>query len=434
MAEIKSFTLYYDALHLITTMNDSQAGRLLKSLFNFSMTGEIEDMSDDGMIKMAFNFIANKIQQDTEKYKAKCAKNKEIALERERKRRERNLALKNLETSEVPTPVNVTEPVNATAPVNVTEPVNTTAPVNAKMENKSYFVTDIFLMPVCTNVYTYLPPETYRSEFTGLVCLYENAHRLLLRYYSHPEEFPVTIEMHLKACHEKYLEMYDHRVVPKKKYKTEPKQQAEDEEPHMKSLGSAIANLKDNIIPSYERNQSSTGYNNYTRTSRYENDNHGYDSHERDRSSTGYNNYTQTGRYEDDNYGYDNHGYDGYERDRSSTGYNNYTRTGRYEDDNHGYDNYGYDSYEHNQSSTGYNNYTRTGRYEDDLYGDYISANTYERDRRRAYEYDMAEEERCREAERRAEERRIDDFQRELENSDIPLPWEDDIPQYESMP
>ena len=100
MAEIKSFLIYYDTKNLIGSLSDSQAGRLLKSLFRFAVTGETEDFSDDGMVKMAFSFMSEQIERDALKYKAKCEKNKQIAIERERKRRERrNLIADNSEST-----------------------------------------------------------------------------------------------------------------------------------------------------------------------------------------------------------------------------------------------------------------------------------------------------------------------------------------------
>ncbi|MDE5861929.1 MAG: hypothetical protein K2H28_07010 [Ruminococcus sp.] len=100
MAELKSFLIYYDTKNLIGALSDSQAGRLLKSLFRFAVSGETEDFTDDGMLRMAFGFMSEQIERDAVKYKAKCEKNKQIAIERERKRRERrNLIADNSETT-----------------------------------------------------------------------------------------------------------------------------------------------------------------------------------------------------------------------------------------------------------------------------------------------------------------------------------------------
>ena len=91
MAEQKSFIIYYDTKNIIGALSDNQAGRLLKSLFRFAVSGESTDFSDDGMLRMAFGFMSEQIERDAAKYKAKCEKNRQIALERERKKRERKI-------------------------------------------------------------------------------------------------------------------------------------------------------------------------------------------------------------------------------------------------------------------------------------------------------------------------------------------------------
>ncbi len=52
-------------------LTDEQAGKLFKALFEFAKDGTETDF-DDGMIAMAFSFMADSIKRDTEKYEQVC--------------------------------------------------------------------------------------------------------------------------------------------------------------------------------------------------------------------------------------------------------------------------------------------------------------------------------------------------------------------------
>lgn len=86
LAEKKSFLIYLDNQKQVNMLTDEQAGRLFKALFEFAKNGTETDF-DDGMMTMIFSFMADSITRDTAKYNAKCEKNREIAIEREARRR-----------------------------------------------------------------------------------------------------------------------------------------------------------------------------------------------------------------------------------------------------------------------------------------------------------------------------------------------------------
>lgn len=76
MAEKKSFLIYLDNQKQVNILTDEQAGKLFKALFEFAKDGTETDF-DDGMIAMAFSFMADSIRRDTEKYELICQKRAE---------------------------------------------------------------------------------------------------------------------------------------------------------------------------------------------------------------------------------------------------------------------------------------------------------------------------------------------------------------------
>ena len=84
---MKGFILYtaqYEALKELTT---EQKGQLLDLLFQYASTGTMPAMTDEA-VRVAANFLRIQIDMDSGKYEKKCERNKEIALERERRRKE----------------------------------------------------------------------------------------------------------------------------------------------------------------------------------------------------------------------------------------------------------------------------------------------------------------------------------------------------------
>lgn len=81
-----SFILYTSYYDLIEGLTDEQLGQLTRAIFLYARDGKT--ISLEPVVRMAFAFIKDNIQRNQDKYQAKCEKNRQIALERERKKRE----------------------------------------------------------------------------------------------------------------------------------------------------------------------------------------------------------------------------------------------------------------------------------------------------------------------------------------------------------
>lgn len=81
-----SFILYTSYYALIEGLTDTQLGQLTRAIFLYARDGET--ISLEPVVRMAFSFIKDNIERNQDKYQAKCEKNRQIALERERKKRE----------------------------------------------------------------------------------------------------------------------------------------------------------------------------------------------------------------------------------------------------------------------------------------------------------------------------------------------------------
>ena len=81
-----SFILYTSYYALIEGLTDEQLGQLTRAIFLYARDGKI--IKIDPVVRMAFVFIKDNIERNQDKYQAKCEKNRQIALERERKKRE----------------------------------------------------------------------------------------------------------------------------------------------------------------------------------------------------------------------------------------------------------------------------------------------------------------------------------------------------------
>lgn len=81
-----SFILYTSYYAIIEGLTDEQLGQLTRAIFLYARDGEI--ISLEPVVRMAFAFIKDNIERNQDKYQAKCEKNRQIALERERKKRE----------------------------------------------------------------------------------------------------------------------------------------------------------------------------------------------------------------------------------------------------------------------------------------------------------------------------------------------------------
>lgn len=81
-----SFILYTSYYALIEGLTDEQLGQLTRAIFLYARDGKT--ISLEPVLRMAFAFIKDNIERNQDKYQAKCEKNRQIALERERKKRE----------------------------------------------------------------------------------------------------------------------------------------------------------------------------------------------------------------------------------------------------------------------------------------------------------------------------------------------------------
>lgn len=74
MAEKKSFVLYHDSREQIEMLTDEQAGKLLKALMEFAVSGEEPALSDP-MVRLMFSVLSAQIRRDNEKYIETCERN-----------------------------------------------------------------------------------------------------------------------------------------------------------------------------------------------------------------------------------------------------------------------------------------------------------------------------------------------------------------------
>lgn len=73
--EKSSFLIYLDYQEQFELLTDEQAGQLIKAIIKYEKTGEITKL--DGMTKMAFSFIKQQLDRDSEKWKEEKQKRSE---------------------------------------------------------------------------------------------------------------------------------------------------------------------------------------------------------------------------------------------------------------------------------------------------------------------------------------------------------------------
>ena len=66
--EHNSFVLYMDSAPFFETLSDSEAGKLIKAIFDYKQHGLIPDFDDASVAKLAFGFIKNYLDRDEQKY------------------------------------------------------------------------------------------------------------------------------------------------------------------------------------------------------------------------------------------------------------------------------------------------------------------------------------------------------------------------------
>ena len=76
MADRKGIILYFADIPQWKMLTKEQAGELVLALLEYGKDGAPFD-AENGMLKMAFSFIASQIDRDGEKYKKRCDRNAE---------------------------------------------------------------------------------------------------------------------------------------------------------------------------------------------------------------------------------------------------------------------------------------------------------------------------------------------------------------------
>lgn len=99
-----SFILYTSDYQLIEGLTDEQLGQLTRALFIYARDGEVINL--EPVVRMAFAFIKDKIDRNQGKYQTRCEKNRQIALEREARKREARKSTNDHERAQSCTNVN----------------------------------------------------------------------------------------------------------------------------------------------------------------------------------------------------------------------------------------------------------------------------------------------------------------------------------------
>lgn len=71
----KGFIVYYDILEQLEDMTDEQVGKIFRAMLRYEKFAELPIF--EGELKVAFKFIKTTLDIEQQKYKDKCAKNKE---------------------------------------------------------------------------------------------------------------------------------------------------------------------------------------------------------------------------------------------------------------------------------------------------------------------------------------------------------------------
>ena len=82
MADKNSFVMYKDWGKLFDMLTDEEAGKMIKSVFMFQETGEVNKESFSDLQNMLFLIISDVFQRDNEKYEIRCEKNRANASNR----------------------------------------------------------------------------------------------------------------------------------------------------------------------------------------------------------------------------------------------------------------------------------------------------------------------------------------------------------------
>ena len=83
--EIKSFVLYTEYYQHISHLSDNDLGKLFRAIFNYIIDGK--KPTEKGSVTMAFSFIKTDIDNNIEKYRNICERNKTNGNKRKKKKK-----------------------------------------------------------------------------------------------------------------------------------------------------------------------------------------------------------------------------------------------------------------------------------------------------------------------------------------------------------
>lgn len=93
MKEKDSFILYNEQKEIIDTLSDSEAGKLIKAIFEYETTLQVPKLSKT--LNLVFIPIKNALDRNREKYEKACKRNKENIQKRWNKENTKNTSGKN---------------------------------------------------------------------------------------------------------------------------------------------------------------------------------------------------------------------------------------------------------------------------------------------------------------------------------------------------
>ena len=88
MKDKRSFIVYFDRKKELDMLTDEQVGRLFRYLISYADSGLGAPDNEDICVKLLFSVMSSAIDENNAKYAEKCKRNQEIAIEREKNKRD----------------------------------------------------------------------------------------------------------------------------------------------------------------------------------------------------------------------------------------------------------------------------------------------------------------------------------------------------------
>ena len=77
----KSFILYYDLKEVFDFLTDEEAGKIIKAVFNYEISGELTHFSDR-MMASTYKRITDSLDRNKERYRTTCEARREAINQR----------------------------------------------------------------------------------------------------------------------------------------------------------------------------------------------------------------------------------------------------------------------------------------------------------------------------------------------------------------